>query len=115
MTSERAHAYRRGIQTLDELGPSKLLGGEQDRIRHAPDNLIFSPHLLGHEPACEACKCGERRCRALVESGRWEQAGATRLAADISQCGPPPPVELAAACSERGAGAEAGDPPQDRG
>jgi alpha-D-ribose 1-methylphosphonate 5-triphosphate synthase subunit PhnL len=97
MTSERAHAYRRVIQTLDQLGPSKLLGGEQDRIRHAADNLIFSRDLLEDEPACEALKDVERLCRALVESGRWEQAGATRLAADISQCGPPPPVELEAA------------------
>jgi len=33
MTPERAHAYQRVIQTFKEMGPSKLLGDEQERIR----------------------------------------------------------------------------------
>ena len=85
------------IQALNELGPSKLVSGEQERIRHAVDNLIFSRDLLQDAPAREALKDVERLCSALVESGRWEQATATRLAGDISQCGPPPPTELKAA------------------
>jgi hypothetical protein len=97
MTPDRAHAYRRVIQTLNELGPSKLLSGEQDRIRHAADNLIFSRDLVEDAPAREALSDVERLCRALVESGRWEPAGAARLAGDISQCGQPPPVEFKAA------------------
>jgi hypothetical protein len=97
MTPERSHAYRRVIQTLNELGPSKLVSGEQDRIRHAVDNLIFSRDLLDDAPAREALKDVERLCSALVESGRLEQAAAMRLARDISQCGPQPPAELKAA------------------
>jgi hypothetical protein len=97
MTPERAHAYRKVIQALNELGPSKLVSGEQDRIRHAADSLIFSRDLLEDAAARDALKDIERLCRALVESGRWEQAGATRLARDISQCGPSPPAELEAA------------------
>jgi hypothetical protein len=97
MTAERAQAYRRVIHTLNELGPSKLMRAEQDRIRHAVDNLIFSHDLLQDLAAREALKDMERLCRALVESGRWEQARATRLAGDISQCGPAPPGELKAA------------------
>jgi hypothetical protein len=97
MTRERAHAYRRVIQTLNELGPSKLVSGEQDRIRHAVDNLIFSRDLVEDAAAGEALMDVERLCRALVESGRWEQSGATRLAGDIAQCGPPPPDGLKAA------------------
>ena len=96
MTPERAQAYRRVLHTLDELGPSKLVSGEQDRIRHAVDNLIFSRDLLDDVAACEALEDVERLCTALVESGRWEETTATRLANDISQCGPLP-AELEAA------------------
>jgi hypothetical protein len=89
MTPERAHAYQRVIQTLDEMGPSKLLfGDEQERIRYAADNLIFSRDLAQDAPAREAIRDIERLCRALVDSGRWEQAAAMRLANDVSQCGP---------------------------
>lgn len=95
MTPERAQAYRRVIHTLNDLGPSKLVRGEQDRIRHAADSPIFSRDLLQDAAACDALKDIERLCRVLVESGRW--AGATRLVRDISQCGPPPPAELKAA------------------
>jgi hypothetical protein len=97
MTPERAHAYRRVIQTLKELGPTKLVSGEQDRIRNAADNLIFSRDLVQDAGAREALQDVELLCRALVQSGRWDQTRATRLAGDISQCGPPPPAELEAA------------------
>jgi hypothetical protein len=30
----------------------------------------------------------ERLCRALIDSARWEKAGAMRLANDVSQCAP---------------------------
>ena len=88
MTPERAHAYQRVIQTVKEMGPSKLLGDEQQRIRYAADNLIFSRDLAQDTPARAAMADIERLCRALVHSARWEQAAALRLANDISQCGP---------------------------
>jgi hypothetical protein len=97
MSPERADAYRRVIRTLNELGPSKLVSGEQDRIRHAVDSLIFSRDLTDDAAASEALQDIERLCSVLVESARWEHATATRLANDISQCGPPPPPELKAA------------------
>jgi hypothetical protein len=97
MTADRAHAYRRVMHTLDELGPSKLVRAEQERIRHAVDNLIFSRDLLEDVAAREALQDMERLCNALVDSGRWERESATRLVTDISQCGPPPPAELEAA------------------
>jgi hypothetical protein len=88
MTPERAHAYQRVIQTLKEMGPSKLLGEERERIRFAADNLIFSRDLAHDAPAREAMADIERLCRALADSGRWENAAAMRLANDVSQCGP---------------------------
>jgi hypothetical protein len=45
MTPERAHAYERVIQTFEEMNPSKLLGDEQERIRDAADDRIFSRDL----------------------------------------------------------------------
>ena len=97
MTPDRALAYRRVIQTLNDPGPSKLAAREQELIRRAVDELIFSRDLLEDDHAQEALKDVGLLCRTLAESGRWEQARVTRLADDISQCGPPPPAELAAA------------------
>jgi hypothetical protein len=90
MSPERTQAYRRVIQTLNELGPTKLLDGEQDRIRYAADNLIFSSELQEDVAARHALDDVECLCRALVESGRWEQVTATRLADDVVACGPAP-------------------------
>lgn len=97
MSPDRTQAYRRVILTLQELGPSKLLKSEQDRIRHAADNLIFSSDLGNDVAAQEALEDARRLCRALVESGRWEQVTASRLEADMSECGPDRSPELRAA------------------
>src|SRR5215470_10578451 len=45
MTNERTQAYGRVVQTLDELGPTKLQPSEQARIREAADVLIFAVDL----------------------------------------------------------------------
>ena len=97
MNTERTHAYRRVIQTLNALGPSKLLDTEQDRIRAAADNLIFSDGLLDDTAAREALTDVDNLCRALVESGRWQQITASRLAGDIFECGPGEPAQLSTA------------------
>ena len=94
MTSERVRAYKRVVTTLRALGPSKLLPGEQDRIREAADQLIFAHNLLTDEAARAALLEVERLCRDLVESGRWQQHHAMRLADDLSGCGPPVSAEL---------------------
>jgi hypothetical protein len=94
MSPDRTHSYRRVIQTLNELGPSKLLAGEQERIRDAADNLIFSSDLAGDPAARQALEDAHELCRALVESGRWEQVTATRLADDLYGCGPGHRTEL---------------------
>ena len=90
MSPERTQAYRRVMHTLDELGPSKLLSDEQDRIRHAADNLIFSSGLGEDDAAQEALRDIEELCAALVESGRWESVTADQLERDLRSCGPGP-------------------------
>jgi hypothetical protein len=97
MSPERSNAYRRVMTTLDDLGPSKLLDSEQQRIRYAVDNLIFSSDLATDVEAREALEDVEALCRRLVESGRWEDTTAMRLVRDIAECGPAVPVGLRAA------------------
>jgi hypothetical protein len=97
MSPERTIAYRRVLQTLAELGPSKLQAHEQDRVRFAADSLIFSSDLYADDSAREALADTEQLCRALVESGRWESVTAERLADDIRCCGPAVEFELRAA------------------
>ncbi len=97
MSPERSNAYRRVMKTLEDVGPSKLLDAEQQRIRYAADNLIFSSDLSNDIEAQDALADVEALCRALVESGRWELISADRLADDVHQCGPATPAILQAA------------------
>jgi hypothetical protein len=88
MSPERSHAYSRVLQTLADLGPSKLQTGEQDRIRDAADALIFSADPAGDAAAREALTDAQTLLGQLVESDRWTQETADRLADDLRQCGP---------------------------
>ena len=88
MTPERAHAYRRVLHTLKELGPAKLQAGEQELIRDAVDSLLFSQDLDLDIDARDALRDVTTLCNTLVESGRWEEITARRLADDVTQCGP---------------------------
>jgi hypothetical protein len=96
MNPERTRAYRRVIHTLDELGPSKLHDEEKDVLREAADTLIFTQEPLDGD-ALGALSDTERLCRALVDSGRWQELTAMRLADDVAGCGPERPGELRAA------------------
>jgi hypothetical protein len=97
MTPERSNAYRRVLHTLSELGPSKLQGEEQDRLRLAVDSLIFAQDLTEDPAAQAALEDIGRLCHDLVKNGRWEQVTAMRLFDDVSQCGPGRVPELEAA------------------
>jgi hypothetical protein len=88
MTPARVRAYKRVVKTLGDLGPSKLLPHEQDRVRQAADDLIFSRDLAADDAAQGALRDIERLCRHLVDSERWEHERAMRLADDVSSCGP---------------------------
>jgi hypothetical protein len=85
MTNERTQAYGRVVQTLAELGPTKLLPGEQARIREAADTLIFAADL---EEAAEALGDMGALAEHLLESGRWLQERLDQLVGDLLGCGP---------------------------
>ena len=79
------------MQTLAELGPAKLLDHEVDRLREAADTLLFTENM-----ADEAAVVATREARSvidnLVDSGRWSEERANRLADDLAACGPLAPV-----------------------
>ena len=97
MTPERARAYQRVTRTLREVGASKLFADEQESIREAADQLIFTHDPVADDAARTALVDIERLCRKLVESHRWEQEPAMRLADDLASCGPALSPELLAA------------------
>jgi len=89
MTSSRTQAYGRVVKTLDDLGPTKLQPGEQDRIRDAADTLIFA---TDHDEASTALADVGALAEHLVASGRWTEERADQLVDDLLACGPVAPV-----------------------
>jgi hypothetical protein len=87
MTSERTQAYGRVVKTLDELGPTKLLAGEQSRIRDAADTLVFAVDL---DEARDALKDMSSLAEHLTASDRWREERVDQLVADLLACGPEP-------------------------
>jgi hypothetical protein len=85
MTNERTQAYGRVVQTLAELGPTKLLPAEQARIRDAADTLIFAADL---EEATDALHDLGNLAEHLLDSGRWLQDRVDTLVANLLACGP---------------------------
>jgi hypothetical protein len=85
MTNERTQAYGRVVQTLAELGPTKLLPAEQARIRDAADTLIFAADL---DEAEDALLDMGALTEHLVSSDRWLEERADALLANLLACGP---------------------------
>ena len=85
MTNERTQAYGRVVQTLDEIGATKLLPAEQARIREAADTLIFASDL---EEAREALRDMGDLTDHLLSSGRWLEERIDMLVANLLACGP---------------------------
>jgi hypothetical protein len=85
MTNERTQAYGRVVQTLSELGPTKLLPAEQARIRDAADSLIFATDL---DEAREALRDMGDLAEHLLSTGRWLEQRVDQLVANLLACGP---------------------------
>ena len=85
MTNERTQAYGRVVQTLAELGPSKLQPREQARIRDAADTLIFATSL---DDARESLRDMGSLAEHLLNSGRWLEERVDTLVSNLLACGP---------------------------
>src|SRR3954454_19640036 len=91
VTSDRAQAYGRVVQLLDELGPAKLNAAEQDRIRAAADTLLFADDPRD-EHSADALADIEELTRHLTATGRRSDERASGLLDDVTPCGPLAPV-----------------------
>ena len=87
MTSDRAAAYGRVMNTLADLGATKLQAPESERLREASDTLLFSESYAS-PGAEEAMEDVERLVDHLVDSGRWSAERAQGLLEDVQDCGP---------------------------
>jgi hypothetical protein len=88
MTTARATAYRRVLQTLRDMGPAKLWPKEQACIRESADALVFCSDLA-HDPAArEALSAIATLTDELVDAERWSPERARRLLDDVWACGP---------------------------
>ncbi len=87
MTSARAAAYRRVVQTLRDLGPAMLWPAEESRIREAADTLLFCHDVAADAGAREAFAVVTITLDDLVDAQRWTAERAHRLLDDIWGCG----------------------------
>jgi hypothetical protein len=88
MTTARAVAYRRVLQTLRDIGPAKLWPKEQACIREAADALLFCADLANDNAARHALAAIAALTDDLVEADRWTAERARRLLDDVWACGP---------------------------
>ena len=70
MTNKHTQAYGRVVQTLDEIGASKLLPAEQARIRDAADTLIFASDLEEAREALRTSATSPTTCWRAVAGSR---------------------------------------------
>jgi hypothetical protein len=70
---------------LEDIGPSKLLEVERERVRLAADTLILSDD--GAE-AREALDDARALLDHLVEADRWTEERASHLLDELGGCGP---------------------------
>ena len=90
MTSKRARAYARVTTTLDNVGPTQLLGLEQAQIRHAADTLLLCADIPNDASARAEFAGDEALLEHLVACGRWNPERAGSLGDDVWACGPGP-------------------------
>jgi hypothetical protein len=88
MTTARAVAYRRVLQTLRDIGPAKLWLTEQACIREAADALLFCADLANDNAARHALAAIAALTDDLVDADRWTAERARRLLDDVWACGP---------------------------
>ncbi|MCW3064495.1 MAG: hypothetical protein JWN32_1667 [Solirubrobacterales bacterium] len=88
MTSNRASAYKRVIQTLRDIGPAKLWPAEVACIREAADALLFCGDLAADEDAREGLASVMALGDHLVDAERWTPERVQRLVDDVWWCGP---------------------------
>ncbi len=88
MSPERAEAYGRLMQTVNEEGSPTLGPDERALVREAADSLFFCEDLAWDDEAREGLTRVGDLAGELVGSGRWGPQRAEQLLRDIESCGP---------------------------
>jgi hypothetical protein len=92
MTSDRAQAYRRVMDTLQDFEGTNLHPEEVQVVREAADALLFCEDLEGDPAAADALDAFHSLTDRLLENGRLASERVGRLTADVEACGPLAPV-----------------------
>ena len=88
MSPERAEAYGRLMQTVNEDGSPTLRPEERALVREAADSLFFCDDLAWDDEARDGLTRVGDLAGELVGSGRWGPQRAEQLLRDIESCGP---------------------------
>ncbi len=88
MSPERAEAYGRLMQTVNEDGSPTLRPDERALVREAADSLFFCDDLAWDDEARDGLTRVGDLAGELVGSGRWGPQRAEQLLRDIESCGP---------------------------
>ena len=88
MTTNRARAYGRVMNLIDELGPAKLHADEQQAIRDAADALLFCVDVASDHEAKDALNHLDDVAQRLVDGERLLPETADRILDAVEACGP---------------------------
>jgi hypothetical protein len=88
MTSDRAQAYGRVMETISDFEGSTLHADEVQVIREAADALIFCEDLEADRSATEALDRFHALTDQLLENGRISSERLGQLTANVEACGP---------------------------
>jgi hypothetical protein len=88
MTSERAQAYGRVMETIAEFDGTSLHANEIQVIRETADALLFCEDLEADTAAAEALDRFHALTDQLLENGRVSSERVGQLTADVEACGP---------------------------
>jgi hypothetical protein len=92
MTSDRAQAYRRVTDTIQDFDGTKLHAEEVQIVREAADALLFCEDLEADPAAADALGAFHGLTDQLLENGRITAERVGQLTADVEACGPLAPV-----------------------
>jgi hypothetical protein len=87
-TPERARAYARVIEHLEDLASGKLHADEQAIVREAADSLLFASDLHADPDAERALLDLYELTDRMVDADRLTLERAGRLVREVEACGP---------------------------
>ena len=88
MTSDRAQAYGRVMDTIGDFDGTKLHADEVQLVREAADALLFCEDLEADKGAADALDAFHQLTDQLLENGRITSERVGLLTADVEACGP---------------------------